>query len=538
MTEARRTVGAVLAAAVASSPEAPAVTSAGQSVSYAELLRRGERCAARLGSLGLAKGDRVVLMLGNDLTMVDFWLGCSLSGVVEVPVNPDFRGEMLRYILADSGAKVAIVAAERLAQLAEALGSGDAVEKVVVAPGEGDAPAAAPAGVETVALADLDDSDASILAAAEIAERDAVGVLYTSGTTGPAKGTLITHRHSFEYANACTEMLALRPEDVYFAPLPLFHIAGQWAVLYAGLIAGATVALTARFSVTDFWEDCDREGATVTFLLGAMAQFLARQDPAAEDSGHSLERILMVPLVDELDEFRRRFGVEVTTCYGSTETGVPLVADFGVAEATVAGRPRDGYELRLLGADDEEVAPGEVGELCLRHREPWVTMTEYVGKPEATAAALRNQWLHSGDALRLDADGVYHFVDRMGDTLRRRGENISSFEVERELYAHQSVLECAAVGIPSPHTEEDLVVVVVPKEGHRVEAEELRAFMAERAPRFMVPDQVEIREEMPKTETGKIQKSVLRAQLSSGWDPVETASPVLEQHGKHNRETI
>lgn len=224
----------------------------------------------------------------------------------------------------------------------------------------------------------------------------------------------------------------------------------------------------------------------------------------------------MVPLIDALDDFRSRFGVRVTTCYGSTETGVPIVADYGVDEPTIAGTARPGYELRIVDGNDEEVPPGEVGELCIRHASPWVTMIEYRGKPEATARAFRNQWLHSGDAMRLDVRGRYHFVDRIGDALRRRGENISSFEVEREVYAHPGVLECAAIGVPSKYTEDDLVIVVVPKPGTLLTEGALREFLREGAPRFMFPDRVMVIEAMPKTPTGKIQKHVLRRRAVAG----------------------
>jgi len=251
-------------------------------------------------------------------------------------------------------------------------------------------------------------------------------------------------------------------------------------------------------------------GTTVSFLLGAMANFLARQEPRPDDADNPLDRILLVPLVADLDDFRRRFGVRIGTCYGSTEVSVPLIAQFGVTDPTVAGRPVPGFQLRIVDEHDREVPVGRVGELVIRTDEPWITATGYHHNPEATLGAWRNLWLHSGDAFRRDADDNYYFVDRIKDYIRRRGENISSFEVEREVNTFAAVLESAAVAVPSPHTEDDLKVAVVPKPGMTIDPEELRAYLRARVPKFMVPDIVEVLAELPKTPTGKIQKHLLR----------------------------
>ena len=339
--------------------------------------------------------------------------------------------------------------------------------------------------------------------------------MYTSGTTGPQKGVLVSHRHAYEYANAVCRLLELRPADRYYAPLPLFHIAGQWAVVYACLQRGATAVVKRRFSVSEFWSDCAAEGVTATFLLGAMAQFLYGQDQPLP-AGVRLDRALVVPLIEDLEGFRRKFGVRVTTCYGSTETGVPIVAGFDVSDPTAAGRPAPGYELRIVDENDEEVPVGVAGELVLRTAEPWMTMIAYHGDDEATAHAFRNLWLHSGDAMRRDADGTFHFVDRLKDAIRRRGENISSFDVEREVNAFSGVLESAAFAVPSPHTEDEVAVCVVAKPGVALDVDELGTFLEERLPRFMLPTYLEVVPELPKTMTGKVKKYELRERIAAG----------------------
>ncbi|HEY1368137.1 MAG TPA: AMP-binding protein [Gaiellaceae bacterium] len=502
---AARTVTCVLEEGAARHGDTAALRLEGTTTTYGELRDRAYAFAGGLERLGLARGDRLLIMAHNSLEFLDAWLGCALAGVVEVPVHVEYRGELLRYIVEHSAATRMLLAPEfvpRIAELAPELG---ALEGLVVL---GDAPDA-PLPTTTLAAL-LDGPPAAELE--PLGESEPIAVMYTSGTTGPQKGVLVSHRHAYEYANAVARVLELREGDRYYAPLPLFHIAGQWAVVYACLQRGATAVVRRRFSVSEFWDDCAAEGVTTTFLLGAMAQFLYAQDTPLPD-GVRLDRALLVPLIDGLDDFRSRFGVRVTTCYGSTETGVPVIAGFDVSDPTVIGRAAPGYELRIGDENDEEVPVGEAGELLVRTAEPWTTMIGYHGDDDATAHAFRNLWLHSGDAVRRDAGGTYYFVDRLKDAIRRRGENISSFDVEREVNAFQGVLESAAFAVPSEHTEDEVAVCVVPKPGLALDGDELRAFLEQRLPRFMLPSTIEVLPELPKTMTGKIKKYELRERV-------------------------
>lgn len=270
-----------------------------------------------------------------------------------------------------------------------------------------------------------------------------------------------------------------------------------------------------RFSVNDFWEVCRDEGVTVTFLLGAMAQFLHGQPPSPRDAETPVDRVLMVPLIEALEDFRSRFGVRVTTCYASTEANVPIVGTFEAEDPRCSGKAAQGYDLRIVDENDDDVEAGVAGELLtgellIRPPEPWMTMVGYHADPEATAKAIRNLWLHSGDAFRRGDDGNLYFVDRIKDAIRRRGENISSFEVEREVVTYPDVLECAAVAAPSDYTEDEVRVFIVLKAGSDIDLDRLRAFLRERMPRFMLPKYIEVVDALPKTPTGKIQKHVLR----------------------------
>lgn len=492
-----RTVAQVLEAGARRWPDRTAIDVGIASYTYADLWSRGRRAATVFAAEDVKPGEPVLVMLDNTIEFIDAWFGLALLGAIQVPVNTEYIGEILRHQVKNSGARLMLID-EAYASRIEALGEDRGELSCVRIAGKGWA--AAFASAEELPRDQI----------VPTAEHDIVAIMYTSGTTGASKGVRVAHAHAFTYAQHAAEAMRLAEGDIYFAPLPLFHIAGQWALVYASLQTGATAIVRRRFSVNDFWATVRESGAGVSFLLGAMANFLARQDPKPDDIDNPMDRMLLVPLIDNLDDFRRRFGVRVCTCYGSTEVNVPIISEYDPVEPGVAGRVVPGFEVRIVDDNDVEVPVGAVGELAVRSAEPWVMATEYHHNPEASVRLFRNLWLHTGDAFRRDAAGNYYFVDRIKDYIRRRGENISSFEVEREVTAHPAVLECAAVAVKSVATEDDLKVVVVLKQGATLEPEELREFLRPRVPRFMVPDIVEVIAELPKTPTGKIQKHLLR----------------------------
>lgn len=504
-----RTVANVLRDRLQSGPDTTFLRTDERDVSLAEVERETNRIANGLSDAGVARGDTVLIMLPNGLEILYVWIGLSKIGGVEVPVNIEYRGSLLTHVANLSGARTMVIHQEYLDRLAAVLPELTCLHTVYVAP---DLPDDLPdlGRLEVRPFADLvaaSDTPPEV----DVSYRELAAIMFTSGTTGPSKGVMITHAHAYEYAYALIGLLDLRPGDVYFAPLPLFHVAGQWATVYASLIGGAIAVVSPRFSVSTFWDDVRRYGGTTSFLLGAMANFLYRQPPSPRDRDHPLERVLVVPLPAELEEFRERFGVRVSATYGSSESGVPIVGDFDVSDPLACGTAREGYDLALVDENDERVPVGKVGELLIRPREPWVTMRGYVNMPEATAEAYRNAWLHTGDAFYQDEAGVFYFVDRLKDAIRRRGENISSFEVEREVNAHPDVLESAAFPVPAEWGEDEVMVVVAPRAGTTIDPATLQEFVAERLPRFMVPRYIRVVEQMPKTPTGKIEKYKLRA---------------------------
>jgi crotonobetaine/carnitine-CoA ligase len=348
-----------------------------------------------------------------------------------------------------------------------------------------------------------------------------MAVMYTSGTTGPSKGVMITQAHAYEYALSVVELLELRSNDVYYAPLPLFHIAGQWAVVYACCIRSATAVLAGTFGLGKFWDEVNHYHATCTFLLGAMANFLYQQPETPQDTDNTLERALVVPLLPETEQFKQRFDCLVSATWGSTEVNVPMRSGFILPNSRTCGRvATDRYEVRIVDKDDNELPPNVPGEAVVRAKEPWILMAGYWNHPKWTVSAWRNLWLHSGDMLMRDEQGNFYFVDRIKDAIRRRGENISSMEVENEINLNSSVLECAVIPVDSTHTEQEVMAVVVLRDDERLDPLELTKFLEPRMAYFMVPRYIDIVEALPKTQTGKIQKYKLRENgiTPTTWD--------------------
>jgi carnitine-CoA ligase len=296
-----------------------------------------------------------------------------------------------------------------------------------------------------------------------------------------------------------------RGEAVYLF-LPAFHAAGR-VLLYGAVLSHARTIIREGFSITEFWNDVVEHNVTSLGIPGPIANFLLEIDGPDQ---HPLRRVMMGPLIPRLDEFTDRFGVDVSTAYGMTEIGVPLASDgFDLANGTSCGRVRDGYEVRVVNEHDEPVGPDEVGELIVRHRYPWRLNAGYWHMPEQTAEAWRNGWFHTGDGFRHDDEGNYYFVDRLKDTIRRRGENISSFEVEAYVAQHPDVIEVAAVAVPADVGEDEVKVIVFADDGLTPQA--LIEFLIPQMPRFMVPRYVElVDDELPKTDTLRVKKVMLR----------------------------
>jgi crotonobetaine/carnitine-CoA ligase len=370
--------------------------------------------------------------------------------------------------------------------------------------------------------------------------RDLCAIMYTSGTTGPSKGVMMPNALCHLFAECTANLTRLTDDDAYFVATPLYHGNAPIMQVYPSLVAGARAVLWPRFSASEWVAQVRRVGATVTNLLGVMMDFIFRQPPRPDDSQHRLRLVLGQPAPAAIaEEFRKRFGLErILEYYGMTEIGVATMMPYDEFRPGSCGKAvSEWYELRIADPEtDEELPPGQVGELLVRPKAPWIINQGYWGMPERSLEALRNVWYHTGDGLKRDADGYYYFVDRMGDVIRRRAVNISSFDIETVVSEHPAVAECAAVAVPSEFAggEDEIKVCLVLREGTRVVPEEFLAWCEEKLPYFAVPRYVEMVPELPKTPSNKVQKYLLRQAgiTHSTWDRVKAGYELREEARK------
>jgi carnitine-CoA ligase len=492
----------------------------GPRLTYAEAYDRALRWARVLQDHGVGEGDRVATMLDNCVEGPVFWAAASLLGAVDVSVSTAYRGALLAHVLNLSDARVVYIDAQALDGLATAASDIRTVQTLIV---RGPKTLDAPELPFTIYWeSDLIVDAAPIQPGPPPAPNDIACVVFTSGTTGPSKGALVPWA---ALANGTTALNnALTRDDVLYLTSAANHLIARVSVLIAAQL-GAAVVVKRGFRTQDFWRDIDRHGCTYSTLVGAMAHFLLSQPEAPDDAGHTLRHITISPIHPRLDDLVRRFGLaNVNTSFGMTECPSPIRTEWNEIENIAScGRVPTGWpgwEVRLVDDKDYEVAIGEVGELIVRTEVPWTLAVGYLGMPEQTAQAWRNGWFHTGDAFRRDADGRFFFVDRIKDSIRRRGENVSSFEVEAEVNAHVDVAESAAIAVPSPEGEDEIKVFVVPVAGRTVDPADLLRFLIPRMTRYMIPRYVEVVDSLPKTPTLRVKKAELRERSTGGWDRV------------------
>lgn len=500
-----QTLPAVLDAALAREPDHPLLHCGGRDSTVAELSAGSHGVAAALLGWGVERGDRVAVMMSNVPEFVSVWFGILRAGAVEVPVHSAHRGPLLEHILGESGARVLFCDAEFVPRLA-GLDLPD-LERVVV---RGEAPEAPPAGI---AAAPLEEALASAPAAAlpRLGFRDVTSILYTSGTTGRSKGVVLTHGANLRLARSNIELMEYTAADVLYTAFPLFHVNAKFTSLTSALISGARLVLDDRFSATGFWARMREHGVTSFNYMGGLLAILAKQPPGPDDRDHTVERayggacppILWAP-------FEERFGVRLHEHYGMTEIGIAIQNTRTDRRVGSIGRAAPYFQVRLADEEDREVEVGEVGEIQVRPNEPEAMLLEYWRRPDATTSAFRNLWFHTGDRARADEDGFFYYHDRLTDSIRRRGENVSSFELEAVVTAHEGVLECAAYGVPSELGEDEVMIAVVPEPGTELDVDALIAHCEDQVARFAVPRYVRVMSELPKTSSQRIQKFKLR----------------------------
>jgi crotonobetaine/carnitine-CoA ligase len=478
------------------------VTAPEGDLTYGQAADRAMRFASALVELGVAPGDRVATMLPSGIDYLAAWFGIVWAGAVDVPVNNDYRGEFLRHVLADSGASVLVIQDRWTGRLAELDVS--ELEHVIVV---GDTPELE--GRHLVAFTDT----LTFGPAARVrrSESDLVYIMYTSGTTGPSKGVMQVNRSALWNSGAWIDILDLSSADRAYSMFPLFHVTARSAIVGSSLFAGASIALRSGFSVQGFWDDIRETGSTFFAYMGAVIHLLHSVDPEPDDADNPVRIAFGAAAPPEIAvDFERRFGFPLIEVYGSTELGVATAPYGTVRKPGTMGVVCPHVVVEIHDERGHPVPPGTEGEIVARPAVPYGIFQGYWRQPEYTVRAWRNLWFHTGDGGRFDEDGFLTFSDRVKDSIRRRGENISSFEVERAVQAHPDVLECAAYAVPSELTEDEVMIAVVPRAGSRIDPVAVFEHCVAQIPRFAVPRYLRVMSELPKTASQRIEKYKLR----------------------------
>lgn len=512
----------------------------GERFTYAEFAEITDHVAGNLAALGVQQGERVSILTTQPLVSAVLMYALWKAGAVYAPVNFQYTGDLLAYQLNDTAPVVLFVDRamhERVTDLGDRLGC---APKVVVIDG-------------------LRDGELGELVkpaprpAVHVEFDDPANVIYTSGTTGPSKGVLQSHRWVNQYC--WVGRRTLTRDDVVYNDLPMYHVGGAHFNVVRALWTGASVSLWDRFSPNDFWRRVKETGCTTAVLLDVMTPWLLNAEPRDDDRRNPLNKVHMQPLPANHHDFALRFGIDfVTSGFGQSESGNPLVTlteQTGPGEGTpddlyrglthaelrqvfeddgllvlqgtdpmpkgIMGKPTPFLEVAILDERDRICADGVVGQLAMRPRLPSLIHEEYLAKPEATVKAWRNLWFHTGDAAVRDQDGVFTYIDRMGDRIRVRGENISGFHIEEMLVKHPSLALAAVIAVPSGEGEEDDVVAFVEvAEGHTFDRAAIEQHCLDTMPKFMRPRDVIPVEQIPRTPTNKIEKYKLRKQWTEG----------------------
>lgn len=508
-----RTVPAMLSRQAARYGDKPLVGFGDSSWTYAQTRNEATAFGATLLAAGIKSGDRVALICSNRFEFMRAFLGCAWIGAVSVPINTASRGHQLQHILTNSAARLLIVEGQFAGNLEHLDFAALPLEAVWTI--DADKPLQAGKIVSQPVPAASATCEAAVMR-----PRDMLTILYTSGTTGPSKGVCCPHAQYFWWGANTAALLSLSGNDRLQSTLPLFHT-NALNTFFQAMLMGISVVYEKRFSASDFYAALTRSQATATYVLGAMVPILLSRPRSAEESAHKV-KIALAPGVPARfhEEFTERTGIKLIDGWGSTETNFAIGTTWDRQRPGTMGTVFTGFEARVVDADDNDVPDGKPGELLVRANEPFAFATGYFAAPEKTVEAWQNLWFHTGDRVVRESDGYFRFVDRIKDAIRRRGENISSFEVEQVLLSHPAVALAAAFPVRSSLAEDEVMIAAVLHPGQTLNPLDLIQYCEPRLPYFAVPRYVDIVDVLPTTENGKVQKYKLteRGVTTQTWD--------------------
>jgi crotonobetaine/carnitine-CoA ligase len=483
-------------------------------VTYADLAEKAARFAAGLQALGIQPGDRVALMMPTRREFIYAWFGILAAGAIAVPIHDAARGPGIAYILDTTGARAFVVDEEHVDHVADQIGGVESLQHVIVT---GAKPKLDKPVEEFSRLFEHDP--------AEVVERkagDIASILFTGGTTGPPKGVALPHNHNLNLAQGVCDVIGYTEDDAIYSVFPLFHANAKYMTVLAAMVSGAKCVIHKRFSASRFWDICLEHGITAFNGQGEMLRILLKQPARESDRTHGVRVVVgAAAATDLVVEFEERYGLAVLDAYGMTETGPTIMVPWDRRRPGAAGLPTPWYEVRLFDENDGDVPVGETGEIAVRPRKPFVMMERYWGNDAATLAALTNLWFHTGDNAYQDEDGFFWFVGRGTDSIRRRGENVSAWEVERVLADHEELLEAAVYGVPSELGGQEVMVAVVRRPESDITPEQLLDYCTGKMPHFAVPRYVRFMDALPRQHAQRVLKQELKADGAEApgvWD--------------------
>lgn len=503
-------------------------------LTYSEVNTLANQIANSLNKLGINKGEKVSVYMPNSLELCLSWFGILKNGSVMVPINTAYVMDFLQYIIESSDSKIIIIAEEYMDRLKNIEDRIPLIENVIVWPREEKSSldlmnykgkAKIYSWKEFVESGDKNEPEV------EITHLDHARLMYTSGTTGRSKGVVRPCAADYSSAMNYSLVMDITTDDVVFTCLPLFHSNAMVMGVYPAMIQGAKVVVEEKYSASNFWKWMKDFKITKFNLVGVMSYFMWNAPVVPEENEHNVKLVLGSPAPhDIIVEFMERFGIKFMEGYGLTEVGQCTFMRPGEPfRIGSCGKESPGYEIKIVNPDtDEELPPDTPGELVLRPRIPNICLHYYHKMPEKTVSDFRNFWFHTGDLCRKDDDGYIFFMDRVKDYIRRRGENISSFEVENMVSSHPGINEAAAIAVKvdeeGRYSEDEVMIVVVKEKGENLDPKEIIEFLKPIMPKFMIPRFIKFRDSLPKTPTNRVQKAKLREEgvTADTWDSLNS----------------
>lgn len=528
---------AALERAVATQPQRVLLDFSGELYTYAQVDQLSTRMAHALAALGVQSGQTVVTMFDNNIDAVISWLAVNKLCAVHVPINTALRGDFLRHQIADADAALVLCEADYVERIGAVTPQLPQLKLVLHRASLNVGTSASQCGVTPLAALDAHRGNDDTPLDRKPHPADLASLIYTSGTTGPSKGCMISYNFMCNLARLQLRAGPATKDDITITPLPLFHMNALCVGILSNIMVGARVAIIPRFSVSNFWPEVERSGATIASILGGMGGLLANaaDHASAQRCVGQIHTVRGNPFTEEVKAiWRERFGAKQVggNGYGLTEACVitSLAAGEKAAPGSSGKRLPD-FDVRIVDELDRELPANTAGEIVCRPLRPDIMFMGYWRRPEETLKLMRNMWFHTGDIGKFDDEGFFYFVDRKKDYLRRRGENISSFEMESAFAQHPDIAEVAVHAVPSDKGEDDVKVTAILREGATLTAEALFHWSTNAVPYYALPRYIEFRSTLPKNPQGRILKYQLRdeGKTAATWDLEDTAIKVAKR---------